>query len=151
MKKTLKILGIIFICFILIGIVGFSILNYFGSKYDKESRAYANKTIPLIITTWNPEELISRSNTELLNIIPPEKLQSLFRLFSDKLGSLEEYKGLNGGAGIHIDQIGIAVTAEYIADADFEKAPAKIKIQLVKQNSGWYISGFSVISNTLPW
>lgn len=145
MKKVLKLIGI----FILIGIIGFLILNYYGNKFDKESKAYVDQTAPIIIVNWNSEELITYSHPELLKVASPQKLKNFFNIFSERLGNLKEYSGSKGEATIHIDQIGIAVTAEYVIEAEFEKAPAKIRIQLIKQNNKWQILGFQVVSEAL--
>lgn len=149
MKKALKIIGI----FILLGVVGFSILNYFGTKFDKESKAYVDKTVPIIIANWDADQLVNYSHPNLLKSASPEKIKALLNMFSESLGNLKEYKGSKGQAGTHIDRIerglGIAVTGEYISDADFEKAPAKIQILLLKQDNKWQILGFQVISDAL--
>jgi len=148
MKKALTILGGIFICLIVVAVVGFSVLNYFGNKLDKESKSYVDEVIPIIIADWNSKELINRASPEFLESTPLDKLNSFMNACSKRLGKLKEYKGAKGQAGIHYG-IGIknkSTTAEYVAEAIFDNASATIQIQLVLRNDIWHILGFRVNS-----
>lgn len=149
MKKILMVFGVIFGCLLLVGTIGFFVLNYFGSGLDKESKAYVDEVIPIIVTSWNSKELLDHASPEFLQVAPAGKVESLFRVFSERLGPLKEYKGSNGQANISLTQQGKVTTAAYVAQAVFEKAPATINIQTILHNDTWQIVQFYVNSDVL--
>ena len=146
MKKILMILGAIFICLILAGVIVFSALYYFASGSDKEAEAYIDEVVPIIVASWNSKELINRTSPEFLHVVPAEKIELLFNALSKQMGPLEDYKGATGKVKIKISPRGKPIIiADYMADPVFEKAPAKIQIRMILQNDKWQIIGFRVI------
>jgi hypothetical protein len=145
MKKILTVLGAIFICLIVVGVIFFSGLYYFASRLDKEARAYLDEVVPIIVTYWDPKELINRASPEFLQVYPAERVESLFDSFSDLMGPLKEYKGAKGKITIGTTTKGKPIIiADYQVRAAFEKAPAKIEIQMIRRNNEWKIVGFRV-------
>lgn len=150
MKKILMVFGAIFICLILVGVIGFSGFHYLASRLDREARAYIDEVIPIIVASWNSKELINRTSPEFLQVIPAKKVELLFDTFSKQMGPLEEYKEATGKIKIKISPRGkLLIIADYVAEAVFEKAPAKIKIQMIRRNDKWQIVGFVVQLKTL--
>jgi len=150
MKKVLMVLGVIFICLVLIGAVVFSGFYYFARGLDKDAKMYIDGVVPIIITSWNSEELINRASSEFLQDIPADKVESLFDTLSKQIGQLKEYKGATGKVKVKISPRGKPIIlADYLAEAVFEKAPAKIKIQVIRRNDKWRIVGFLVQLQTL--
>jgi hypothetical protein len=149
MKKILMVLGVVFAALIIVVVIGFFMLNYFGSKLDKESMAYVDEAIPIIISSWNSKELIDRASSELLQVAPVDKIESLFNIFSGRLGKLETYKGSKGQANISVTPQGKVTTAAYVAEAIFERAPATIQIRVILHNNKWQILQFHVNSEAL--
>lgn len=150
-KRTsiLTILGAIFAGLITLGVIGFAVIYYFGSGLDKESKAHVDQLIPGIVTSWNSQDLIRHASPELLQVAPVERIDGLFRLFSARLGPLKEYKGSKGEAFIGVTLRGITVTANYVAGASFEKAPATIQIRMIQRGSRWQVLEFRVHSDAL--
>ena len=145
MKKILMALGVIFIGLILVGAIVYFGFYYYTSRLDKEARAYIDEVIPIIVASWNSEELINRASPEFLQAVPAEKVELLFNVFSKQIGRLKEYKGATGRIKIRLSPTGNPIIiADYLAEAVFEKAPAKIKIQMVRRNDKWQIVGFLV-------
>ncbi len=150
MKKFLTILGGIFVVLIVVVVVGFFVLNYFGTGLDEESKLYVDSNLPQIINDWSVEELISRASPELMKVAPKEKIENLFNAFSERLGPLKEYKGSNGQANISVTtQKGKVITGAYVAEAIFEKAPATIQFRIIKHDNQWQILEFRVNSEAL--
>ena len=145
MKKILMVLGAIFICLILVGVIVFSGFYYYASGLDKEAEAYIDEVIPRIITYWNSGELIDHASPEFLQIFPAKKVELLFDAFSEQMGPLKEYKGVTGKIKISISPRGKPIIiADYLAEAVFEKAPAKIEIRMIRRGDKWQIVGFLV-------
>lgn len=145
MKKVLTALGAIFICLIVVGVIFFSGLYYFTSRLDKEAEAYIDEVIPRIATSWNSKELIDHASPEFLQVVPAEKIEQLFDALSKQMGALKEYEGATGKVKIKISPRGKPIIiADYLAKAVFEKAPAKIQIQMIRHNDKWQIVGFLV-------
>lgn len=150
MKKFLTILGGIFVVLIVVVVVGFFVLNYFGTGLDEESKLYVDSNLPQIINDWGVEELISRASPELMKVAPKEKIENLFNAFSERLGPLKEYKGSNGQVNISVTtQKGKVITGAYVAEAIFEKAPATIQFRIIKHDNQWQILEFRVNSEAL--
>lgn len=150
MKKLLIGLGIVFLCLLILGIIGILISANSGSKLDKSSKAYVDEVAPIILTSWNTQELLNRASPELLKFVPIDKLNTLFNMLSEKLGRLKEYKGSEGEAKINIIfPGGRTVRAEYIVRAVFEKGDAEVMVTLIQHNNKWRIQGFHVSSEAL--
>ena len=150
MKKFFTILGGIFAVLIFVAVVGFFILNHFGTGLDEESKSYVDSNLPQIITNWNVDELINRASPELMKVAPKEKIKELFNAFSERLGPLKEYRGSNGQANMSVTtQEGKVITAAYVAEAIFEKAPATIQFRIIKHENNWQVLEFRVNSDAL--
>lgn len=148
--RFLKILGIIFLVFLIGGVSCVSVVAVFGLKHDKACRAYLDSNVPQIVTSWDVEELIKQASPRLLNTVPREKVEALFRACRERLGPLQEYKGSKGR--IHFganSKEGRLTTGQYVAEARFEKAVAQISILVILEGSQWRIGGFYVNSDAL--
>ena len=150
MKKLFTILGGIFAALIFVAVVGFFIINHFGSGLDEESKACIDSNLPQILTNWDIDELINRASPELLEVVPKEKIQELLKVFMARLGPLKEYKGSKGQSHMSVTtQNGKVITGVYIAEADFAKAPATINFRIIKHDNKWQILDFRVTSDAL--
>lgn len=150
MKKMFTVLGGIFAVLLVGAVVGFFILNYFGTALDEESKSYVDANLPKILKNWDVGEFTKRASPELMVVAPKEKIEQLFHVFSEKLGSLKEYKGSNGQSNMSITtQEGKVITGAYIAEAIFEKAPATIQFRIIKHGDNWQVLEFRVNSDAL--
>ena len=145
MKKILMVVGAIFICLILVGVIVLSGLYYFASRLNKESKAYVDEVIPIIVSSWNSKELINHASPEFLQVVPAEEIESLFSMFSEQMGPLREYRGSTGRAKVSITAKRKVVVADYLIKAVFERAPAKIEVRTILRDDKWQILGFRVI------
>ncbi|MBW6440723.1 hypothetical protein K0B03_01670 [Patescibacteria group bacterium] len=134
---------------ILIVISIFILISFFGNNLDQESKAYVDMTVPIIISSWDSQELISRASWELRESTPSEKIELSFIAFSNKFGQFREYKGSTGEISISHENI----TATYDAEAVFENDLAVIQIQIIKTDDDWKIRGFQIwpISDLDDW
>lgn len=140
-----SIVGIIIFIFVALLVHG----SMVGPGLDKESKAWADASIPKIVMAWNADEIFNNGSVGFLQTVPKPKLQELFTIFSAKLGKLEKYSGATGQAGIHWGPSGETITAEYVANTEFEKGSAKILITGVQEKGVWKISGFRINSEAL--
>ena len=149
MKKTLMILGGVFAVFIVIGIIGISILFVKGSALDEECKAYIDEVTPKLLSNLTKDTLFQYASEELKNSAPAEEFDKIFAWF-DKLGEFKEYKCSNGQANISVTtENGKQITGYYEAQVEFEKGPATIKITTIKKGDNWEIIGFHINSMAL--
>ncbi len=144
-KKLLIGIGLLYTGLILIATIGYLAVKIFGKDLDQESRAYVDQAVPLILTSWNAEELLKRASPELLKKTPPKTIKSLFNEMSRQLGPMKTYNGSEGEAHDSVNpEQGRQTVANYQAKAVFEKAPAKVDIKLILHNHEWKIFSFQV-------
>jgi hypothetical protein len=153
MKKFFYISGIIFWTLILIGAVYFVFNVIRGFRLDASSKTYVDKYVPIIISTWSEQELLKCGSSEFKTAVSnPEKQKFFDQTWNGftKLGTLKEYNGSEGQSHQNLffytnsKRNGYHISAEYIADADFQNGSAKITIDLVQENGEWKIYFFSV-------
>jgi hypothetical protein len=148
-KKVLVIFGAVFIVLIVIGAIAAGVFAYFGGNLDRDSKKYADEVIPLIVANWDASELKRRCSPEFKATVKEEDVDKLFRVLQ-KLGKLKNYKGSRGQAYMAMTtQQGRLVTAQYVAQVDFESGPAELFLALIKHDGEWEITGFRVNSKTL--
>ncbi|HEY6873033.1 MAG TPA: hypothetical protein VI298_09950 [Geobacteraceae bacterium] len=146
MKKTLMILGGIFLAILVAGVVGFVFIATKGSALDKDSKQYVDTAVPAIVSQWNKQELINRAGPELMKTVKDNDFEKLFTMFR-KLGAFKKYTGSEGQANISVtSKHGKVTTAAYVAKADFENGPAEIQVTLIKHADKWQILGFRINS-----
>lgn len=145
MKKSLIVLGSIFLPLIVLAVIGIVFVAIRGSALDKESKAYADSTIPAIISTWSEKELLDRASPEFKKGVSIDQLDRAFRYYSS-LGSLMKCEPAQGQAIISAtSQTGRMTTGQYAAKATFEcKRDATIKLAIIKHGKQWQIWGFHV-------
>jgi len=143
------ILGGVFVAVIVIGIIGFIFVSKKGNALDKESKQYVDSAVPAIISKWDVKEVMDRASPEFIKTVSEEDMKKLFEWFH-KLGNLKEYKGSKGDARMFFKPgQGEEISAQYVANAEFDSGPAEIKISLIKHGSKWQILGLHVNSKAL--
>ena len=143
MKKT-TIIGAV-IAILLIGIfVTLFMLNRMAPQVQEDAQNYVDSNLPKIIQNWDSAELINRASPDLLKVASREKFAELFKMLSQKLGPLKEYRGSRGKISLTTSYRGIARTGIFEAEAVFGQAPAAILCRLVWQHGAWKIEEFRV-------
>jgi hypothetical protein len=146
-QRFLIVLGAVFLAAIVLGVVVIGVFAVKGSALDKESKAYVDNAVPIIVSDWDEKELLSRASQEFMQVTDKEDLDKLFGFFR-KLGRMREYQGSEGQSNISFTtEDGRRITAAYTAKASFEAGPAVIKITLIKHGEQWQIAGFRVNSD----
>jgi hypothetical protein len=149
MKKFLVVLGSIFLAIIVVVAAGIAFVAVRGTKLDKESKAYADSAIPAIVGTWSEKALLDRASPEFKKSVAIDELDRLFRWFSG-LGRLQHCAPARGQSLMSsTTQTGNRITADYDAEATFEKDNANIHLTLIKHGDNWQIMGFRVNSPAL--
>jgi hypothetical protein len=150
MKKFFAVLGVIFLIIIVLGAIGFGFIAMRGSALDKESKAYADRAILAIVTTWSEKELLDRASPEFDHAVSQVQLDQQFHRFFVGLGHLQRCEPAQGHSITSATtQAGIQVRAEYTANATFDKGAAVIDITLIKHGDQWQILAFFVKSPEL--
>lgn len=151
MKKLLQVLGILF----LVVVIGVGVLvayaAYNGSRLDKSSKDFVDRSVPIIAATWSPSELLRRASPELIQATNahPEQLQQLFDKLS-QLGALKQYDGSKGDSNVYLDsRKGKNISAAYTAYATFDHGSAKFSVKLVQKDGLWQYVNFRVDSPAL--
>lgn len=149
MKKFLIVLGSIFLAIIIILAIGIAFVAVRGTRLDKESQAYADASIPPITRTWSEKALLDHASPEFKKAVTIDELDRLFRWLS-RLGRLQQVGSAQGHATMSsTTQYGNRITADYRAEATFEKGKATISLTLIKHGDKWQILGFRVNSPAL--
>jgi hypothetical protein len=147
MKKLLIILGIVFLAIIILVAAGIGIAAVKGSALDKQSKAYVDSTVPVIVSGWDEQALLSRTSPEFKQATDKDELDKLYTMFR-RLGGLREYQGSEGQSYMSLTtQNGQRTTAVYTAKASFDAGSAVIKTTLIKHGDQWQIAGFHVDSD----
>jgi len=151
MKRTLQVLGIIFITLALIVGGFFGYVAYTGNGLDASSKKYVDSNVPIIVQNWSEAAFKVRYAQQEMKNIDPRQLDKLFQWFSNSLGPMKEYCGSKGEANIFVSpQKGRVVSARYKVCAKFEKSDATIDVTLIQnKDKSWAIYGFHVNSNAL--
>ena len=150
MGSVFRVLGIIFCITLALGIVGFAVVAHYGNKLDAETQTYVDQTVPLIVGRWDVEEFMKRASSAFLNVTPRPEVDRLFRVLAERLGSLKACKGSHGSSFMSVTIFnGKQLTGNYMADADFVKGPATIRIRIVWHDPDWQFLGFYVNSPVL--
>ena len=143
MKKTIMILGYIFLALIVVVGLTVACLAIIGKKLDKESKAFVDAAVPAIVTDWDVAELQKRASPELDESVDYDDVEEYFGSLQE-LGKFQEYKGSTGDSNITISLTGYEITADYTASADFEAGSVDMQISLIRHNGQWQILDFKV-------
>ncbi len=147
MRQMLIILGTIFLIIIIVVTAAITFVAVREAALDKESKAYVDKTVPLIVSRWDEQELLKRASPEFMQAAPTNELDKFF-VMARRLGKLREYQGSEGQSYISVTtQNGKTITAKYSVNAVFDADPAVINIVLIKHGDQWQIEGFHVDSD----
>ena len=143
MKKTIMILGYVFLALLVVIAATSASLAIIGKKLDKESKAFVDAAIPAIISDWDIAELQKRASPELDETADYDDVEEYFGSLQ-QLGKFQEYKGSVGDSNITISLGGYEITADYTASADFEAGSVELQISLIRHNGQWQILDFKV-------
>jgi hypothetical protein len=148
MKKFLIVLGSIFLVIIILFAVGIAFVAVRGTRLDKESQAYADAAIPPIVGNWSEKALLDRASPEFKQVVTIDQLDRLFRWLS-QLGRLQNCPAKGQSLMSSTTQTGNRISADYDAEATFDKGKANIHLTLIKHGDAWQIAGFKVNSQAL--
>lgn len=145
-NHMLKTLGVIFIVLIVLFVGAITFTFFVGSKLKSEAKAYVDSTVPILVKDWDPNELKSRANKNMLANTNDSNLNNIYSVYK-KLGKMTKYIGSNGNAIKMLNgPDGIKATAQYIITAQFENGIATITLGLFKVNESWEISSIYINS-----
>jgi len=144
MKKFFIGLGAIFLALIVLGGIGIAFVAIRGTALDKESKAYVDAAVPVIVSSWSVQALLDRASPEFTQATQPGDVERLFGEMHS-LGKLRNYEGSQGQSLIYHDLTkGTTISASYSAKAQFEAGSVQVDIRLIKHGNQWQILGFHV-------
>jgi hypothetical protein len=143
MKKTIMILGYIFLTLIVVIATTIASVTIIGKKLDKESKVFVDAAVPAIIADWDVTELQKRASPELDSSVDYDEVEDYFYSLQE-MGKFQQYNGSTGDSNITISLGGYEITADYTASADFEAGSVEMQISLIKHGSQWQILDFKV-------
>lgn len=149
MKKTPLIIGGLLAIAMVLVLAGMPLVGDYSEELQKEAAAYVDASVPTIVKSWDADELVKRASPELLTVAPEAQIGDLFGFLSERLGPLKRYVGSQGSTTLTLGWTGLVRTGTFVAEAEFEKAPAKILIGLVKEGDRWLINEFRADSPAL--
>jgi hypothetical protein len=120
------------------GMFGYSKLK---DKSLNSCEKFVDDAVKAICSNWDYYELIERANPDKLHESNEQTVEKMF-VFFRKLGKMNTYHGCEGKL-ITVDG---KTHFLYIAEADFNKGPAKIIMELSKEGKKLYIDDFKVKS-----
>lgn len=168
MKELLMISGGIFL--ILIALTAVSILAIVIAMFifmprflksfpqalelNEEAQDFVNAAILEIISDCNLNKLFEKATPQLLESTHSQETEKMFSLCR-QLGKLESYKGATGGWQSSKDEkkelvkgsnekFGKITLGNYVAEADFQKGSATIKVQVIRRDNQWFINSFTI-------
>jgi type IV secretory pathway TraG/TraD family ATPase VirD4 len=153
MRKVFYGLGIFasaVVAVLVILVIGLFFVARSGGALDAESKAYVDDAIVAISARWDKKELAQRASPALKQNLAAGQIDALFDAFTIGLGPLVEYRGATGQSVVTaMIGSGTSRTANYLANARFQKGDAEIRIGLVKIDDRWMIQNFYVNSSAL--
>ncbi len=115
-------------------------------KLNKESKAYVDNVLPVILKNLDEKTFLKFAAPELIKAVPEEKFKEIFKIYK-KLGKFEKYIGSKGKAKKSFTLKGKKwIYANYIALAKFSNGDAKIKLTIIKEKNNWFIYYFKISS-----
>jgi tetratricopeptide (TPR) repeat protein len=116
----------------------------------KQAKAYVDRVLPGIVTSWDSKQLLWNSHPEFVKKTSAEQLDQFFFAFM-KLGSLKKYDESQGRVSISklILNGRTSLFCDYVTQLDFENGSAKISVRVVKEKGEWSIFSFFVESDLL--
>ncbi len=149
MKIFFTCLGVVVAAFILVLIIICAVFLPQLFKLGNEATQYIQSEVPKIVEHWNSQELIDRATPDLITVAKSrENIDRLFVWFQ-QLGSLKHLDTPHGGVRMWSSTNGSSTIGNYSAEAEFDKGPATIYIQLLRTGDAWKINGFKINSNAL--
>ncbi len=143
MKKTIMILGYVFLALIIVIAVTTASVALLGKKLDRESKAFVDAALPAIVADWDITELQKRASPEFSESVDYDDVEDYFGSLQ-QLGKFQEYKGSSGDSNITLSLGGYEITADYTASADFEAGSVDMQISLIRHDGQWQILDFKV-------
>jgi hypothetical protein len=121
-----------------------------GQRAQAEGRKYAEKTLPIISQPWDAEAIVERATPDFLSAMPRDKVVAFTSFLAGRLGPLKHPALFQDWTWrTYVGTRGLIVTTVHFADCEFEKAPARITLTLVRQRGVWQIHGLNVNSDAL--
>jgi hypothetical protein len=147
LKGCLMGFGVLAAVVAVVGALGFGLIAFFGTGFDKSSKAYVDDAVPQIVSNWSADELTRRVAPEYMQLFKKADIESLFQKMSQRLGPMQKYGGSTGDSKMNFSSGGGTVSATYVCHATFKGGDATINVVLVRSQGQWMIAGFHVESS----
>jgi len=143
-RLPFSILSFVVVLLIVVGNVGFYLLDQRVGRLRQESRFYADQTGLRMAEHWDADTLLAQATPELRAQLKENDLRALTRQILD-FGRLWKFLGakgrLNNG---YAAALGSEASASYVAKASYAPGVVTFDLGLVKRDGRWWIDRFHV-------
>ncbi len=122
------------------------------SQLEKSSEDFIRQSLPVVLTAWSVDELMTRASEEYVRDTDKARLGAMFDGASSRLGPFALYTDVTRMAPLDIgsSRRHRPATVDYVAAAVFEKGDARIAIRLTKwADDYWRVAALRV--DVQPW
>jgi hypothetical protein len=118
------------------------------STYREEGQAYVERTIPAILSTWDPAPLLAAADPAFRKQTSDSQTRELVAAFSREFGSVRRISLVAGSTGIGAGSW-TGKFAQFTYSLDCDKGGATLVVSVHRTRHGdWTILGFHLDPNT---
>ena len=148
MKVLWIVLGVLFGCCLLCGGGGYFLFMKGKGVLDEASK-FGSDSLQTIATNYSPEDF-AKVAPQAVKDNSPEKINDFLNLLKEKLGPVKgPIEGHITNINAHNNNGDSTVSADWNADATFEKGTGQVTMQLESHNGKWEVLKFDVKSEAL--
>ena len=129
------------------GVLFFGGAAFFAGKGKLDAAgAYGDESLKAIASQWSASELKSRMAKEVFEQNPEGTIDNVTRVLGQALGPIKPTTLKSRILGIEAKTdtaTGTFVTANYEADAEFEKAKGHVAMELIERDGQWKVLKFN--------
>lgn len=117
-----------------------------GKRVVEGGQAYGDASLKSIAAAWNPTELKSRMAKEVFEQNPEGAIDQVASVLGESLGPIKPETLKSSVSGIEAKsttKAGSFVLTQYRAEAEFEKGPGEVTMELIQRDGQWRIMKFN--------
>lgn len=143
----------LWIALIVVGVLccgGVSFFGYrmlsMGNEVVEGGQAYGDASLKAVAASWSASELKSRMAKEVFEQNPEGAIDQVTVVLKDSLGPIKPETIKSSVSGIEAKtstETGSFILTQYKADAEFEKGPGEVTMELIQRKGEWKIMKFN--------
>ncbi len=150
MKKFLMIMGGAFITLIVAAIGLIASLVFVGRGLDDQSKAYAEKVLPPLLSDLTVDKFFSYVHPEDKSKMNESEMRKYIDLFRSRLGEYQSsHAAVKCNANVNFTGGEQSISAVCLTEAGFKNGIAKIRLLLIKRGKEWNLNTIGIFSDAL--